>query len=326
MRVLVTGGAGYIGSVTVERLVEAGHEVSVIDSLVTGHRESVHPAAHLVVASLLDEEPLAALLRERRIEAVVHCAARSLVGQSMADPGLYYRENVVGGLALLDALRATAIDRIVFSSTAAVYGEPEKVPIREGAPTRPVSPYGASKLAFEGAMRWYAAYGLRSVSLRYFNVAGASSRYGEAHDPETHLVPSVLAAAIGARPLVIHGDDYPTADGTAIRDYIHVLDLADAHLAALELSGRMAPGAEVCNLGTGSGFSVNQVLEVARSVVGQPIPHQYGPRRPGDPPVLVAAGERAAAVLGWHPVRGSLEEMVGSAWRLMTARAAGRAP
>jgi UDP-glucose 4-epimerase len=319
MRVLVTGGAGYIGSVTVERLLEAGHEVSVIDSLVSGHRESVHPGAHLVVASLLQQELLEELLRDRRVEAVVHCAARSLVAQSMADPGLYYRENVVGGLALLDALRATGVERIVFSSTAAVYGEPDKVPIRESAPTRPVSPYGASKLAFEGAMRWYAAYGLRSVSLRYFNVAGASARYGERHDPETHLVPSVLAAAAGARPLVIHGADYPTADGTAIRDYIHVLDLADAHLAALEHTLGMAPGAEVLNLGTGSGFSVNQVLEVARSVVGRPIRHQYGPRRPGDPPVLVASGDRAAAVLGWRPARGSLEEMIGSAWQLLQA-------
>ncbi|CAN5593959.1 UDP-glucose 4-epimerase GalE [soil metagenome] len=319
MRVLVTGGAGYIGSVTVERLVEAGHDVSVIDSLVTGYRDSVHPGADLVVASLLQPGPLEELLRERHVEAVVHCAARSLVGQSMKDPGLYYRENVVGGLALLDTLRAAGIDRIVFSSTAAVYGEPEKVPIREGAPTRPVSPYGASKLAFEGAMRWYAAYGLRSVTLRYFNVAGASARYGERHDPETHLVPSVLAAAAGARPLVIHGDDYPTADGTAIRDYIHVLDLADAHLAALELTGRMGPGAEVCNLGTGSGFSVNQVLEVARGVVGRPIPHQYGPRRPGDPPVLVASGDRAGALLDWHSRRDSLEEMIGSAWQLLQA-------
>jgi UDP-glucose 4-epimerase len=323
MRVLVTGGAGYIGSVTVERLVEAGHEVSVLDSLVTGHRESVLPGVPLVVASLLEQERVEQLLRERQVEAVVHCAARSLVSESLADPALYYRENVVGGIALLDALRAAGIDRIVFSSTAAVYGEPEKVPIRENAPTRPVSPYGASKLAFEGAMRWYAAYGLRSVTLRYFNVAGASARSGERHDPETHLVPNVLAAAAGGPALTIHGDDYPTADGTAIRDYIHVEDLADAHLAALELTARMTPGAEVCNLGSSSGYSVNQVLEVARGVVGRPIPHQYGPRRAGDPPVLVASGDRAARLLDWHPRRGSLEEMVGSAWQLLQAGGAG---
>ena len=227
----------------------------------------------------------------------------------MDDPALYYRENVIGGVTLLDALRAGGVHRIVFSSTAAVYGGPDKVPIRENAPTRPVNPYGASKLAFEGAMGWYAAYGLRSVALRYFNVAGASARLGERHDPETHLIPNILAAAAGGPPVTLYGDDYPTADGTAIRDYIHVLDLADAHLAAIELTERMEPGTEVCNLGSGTGFSVRQVLEAARAVVGRPIPHQYGPRRVGDPPVLVAANRRAADVLGWRPLRGSLEEI-----------------
>ena len=214
------------------------------NSLVTGHREAVAPGATLNVHSVRDKEALVSLLRQHHIEAVLHCAARSVVGQSMQDPGLYYAENVVGGVALLDALREAGVDRIVFSSTAAVYGEPAKVPIRENAPTRPVSPYGASKLAFEGAMAWYAAYGLRSVSLRYFNVAGASEHHGERHEPETHLIPNILRAALGRADLTIFGDDYPTADGTAIRDYIHVLDLADAHSEALELTAHMPPGQE----------------------------------------------------------------------------------
>jgi UDP-glucose 4-epimerase len=241
----------------------------------------------------------------------------------MQDPGLYYRENVVGGIALLDALRDADVDRLVFSSTAAVYGAPEKVPIRENAPARPVSPYGASKLAFESAMGWYAAHGLRSVSLRYFNVAGASERYGERHDPETHLIPNVLLAAHGGPELTIFGDDYPTADGTAIRDYIHVLDLAEAHIAALDLTTGMEPSGEVCNLGSGSGFSVKQVLDAAREVVGRPIPHQYGPRRAGDPPILIASNEKAREVLGWEPRRDSLTEMIGSAWHLVERRTIG---
>jgi UDP-glucose 4-epimerase len=317
MRILVTGGAGYVGAVSVARLLEAGHEVTVVDSLVTGHRDGVPGGARLVEGSVADRSLLDGVLREQPVDAALHCAARSLVAQSMQDPALYYRENVMGGIALLDALRENGVDRIVFSSTAAVYGIPDKVPIRENAPARPVNPYGASKLAFEGAMGWYAAYGLRSVSLRYFNVAGASDRLGERHDPETHLIPNVLAAAAGGTPVTLYGDDYPTADGTAIRDYIHVLDLADAHLAALELTATMAPSTEVANLGSGSGFSVRQVLEAARAVVGRPIPHRYGPRRPGDPPVLLAANRRAGELLGWRPARGSLEEMIGSAWRLV---------
>jgi UDP-glucose 4-epimerase len=248
---------------------------------------------------------------------VLHCAARSLVGQSMQDPGLYFTENVVGGIDLLDALRAADVDRIVFSCTAAVYGEPDRVPIRENAPIRPVNPYGASKAAFESAMGWYSAYGLRSVSLRYFNVAGASEHYGERHDPETHLVPNVLRAARGGPELTIYGDDYPTADGTAIRDYIHVLDLADAHIAALELTAQMEPGQAIANLGSGSGFSVKQVLDAARYVVDAEIPHSYGPRRAGDPPALIASNDRADELLGWQPQRGSLDEMIGSAWTLL---------
>ncbi len=315
MRVLVTGGAGYVGSVSVERLVDAGHDVTVLDTLVTGHRWGVADGATFVDGSMGDCDLLTRTLRDRGIEAVLHCAARSLVGQSMADPALYYHENVVGGIAMLDALRAAAIDRIVFSSTAAVYGEPERVPISESDPTRPVNPYGASKLAFEGAMRWYGVYGLRSVALRYFNVAGASARFGERHDPETHLIPNLLRAAADGTPVTLYGDDYPTPDGTPIRDYIHVLDLADAHLLALEWTATAELGAsEVCNLGSNTGFSVREVLASAESVVGRPIPQVLGPRRAGNPPSLVAATVNARDVLGWTPQRGSLEEMIGSAW------------
>jgi UDP-glucose 4-epimerase len=321
MRVLVTGGAGYVGSVTVEQLVLAGHEVTVLDSLVTGHRETVAPGAELVVGKVADRDTVMTVLKGRHIEAVLHCAARSLVGESMRDPALYYAENVVGGLRLLDAMRETSVDRLVYSSTAAVYGEPDELPITEAAPTRPVNPYGASKLAFEGAMGWYGAYGLRSVSLRYFNVAGASERYGERHDPETHLIPNVLTAALGGPELTVYGADYPTPDGTAVRDYIHVLDLADAHMSALVLTGTMRPGGEVCNLGSGSGFSVREVLDAAERVTGRPVPHRIGPRREGDPPVLVASNARALELLEWTPGRGTLDEMIGSAWQLVAARA-----
>jgi len=318
MRVLVTGGAGYVGSVSVERLVDQGHEVTVLDTLVTGHRRAVVEGATFVEGSVGDPDVLARTLRDRGIEAVLHCAARSLVGQSMVDPALYYHENVVGGITLLDTLRAAGVDRIVFSSTAAVYGEPERIPILESDPTRPVNPYGASKLAFEGAMRWYGVFGLRSVALRYFNVAGASVVNGEAHDPETHLIPNLLRAAASGTPVTLFGDDYPTPDGTPIRDYIHVEDLADAHVLALEWTAAAEPGStQTCNLGSNSGFSVREVLASAESVVGRPIPHTFGPRRAGDPPMLVAATDRARELLGWSPQRGTLHEMVGSAWAWM---------
>jgi UDP-glucose 4-epimerase len=334
MKILVTGGAGYVGSVSVERLLAAGHAVIVLDSLVTGHRAAVPEGAALAVGSVTSGDAVATLLRRERVDAVLHCAARSLVGQSVEQPDLYYSENVVGGVALLDAMRTAGVDRIVFSSTAAVYGEPRTTPIREDAPLLPINPYGETKRAFEGAMRWYGeAHGLRCIALRYFNVAGASGQRGEHHTPETHLIPNVLRAAIGAGPLTIHGTDYPTADGTCIRDYIHVEDLAEAHLAALVMTGgtgsgerggsagsssREMPGGAgltVCNLGSGTGFSVLDVLSAAESVVGAPIPHAIGPRRPGDPPVLVASNDRAHELLGWRPRRGTLAEMIGSAWR-----------
>jgi UDP-glucose 4-epimerase len=321
MRILVTGGAGYVGSVTVERLVDAGHEVTVLDTLVTGHRDAVEPLATFVEGSLGDRAVVDRVLREGGIEAVLHCAARSLVGQSMTDPALYYQENVVGGVTLLDALLAAGVERIVFSSTAAVYGEPERVPIAEGDRARPVNPYGATKLAFEGAMRWYGIRAVRSMSLRYFNVAGASERHGEDHEPETHLIPNLLKAARGGTPATLYGADYPTPDGTPIRDYIHVIDLADAHLLALEWTGSVPAGsAEVLNLGSGGGFSVREVLEAAGEVLGHAIPTVLGPRRAGDPPALVATIDRAREVLGWTPRRSHLPQMIGSAWAWEQAR------
>jgi UDP-glucose 4-epimerase len=321
MRILVTGGAGYVGSVSVEMFLAAGHEVVVLDDLSTGHSNAVPDGARLVQGSYGNEQEVLAILHEARIDAILHCAARSLVGESIANPSRYYRENVAGGIALLEAARLGGVERIVFSSTAAVYGVPESTPIREDAPLRPINPYGETKRTFEGALRWYgSAYGLRAISLRYFNVAGASERNGEVHDPETHLIPNVLKAVEGTSQLTVFGDDYPTPDGTTIRDYIHVVDLADAHLRALDATAagdpRLDPakGLLVCNLGNGDGFSIRQVLEATEAIVGRPVPHTIGTRRPGDPPVLVASAERAADVLGWRAQRRTLEEMIGSAW------------
>ncbi|HET9757234.1 MAG TPA: UDP-glucose 4-epimerase GalE [Candidatus Limnocylindrales bacterium] len=318
-RILVTGGAGYVGAVSVEAFLAAGHEVVVLDDLSTGHGAAVPDGARLVVGDYGERSATASLLAEEKIEAILHCAARSLVGESLVEPGRYFRDNVAGGIALLEAARETGVDRFVLSSTAAVYGVPDATPITEDAPLRPINPYGETKRSFEGALDWYAkAYGLRSVSLRYFNVAGATDAIGEDHDPETHLIPAILQAAHAGRRLTLFGDDYPTRDGTCVRDYIHVSDLADAHLLALEATvaddERTRDGLLACNLGNGGGATNLEVIAAAEAVVGRPIDYEVGPRRPGDPPVLVASAERASAVLGWTARRPDLEDMVGSAW------------
>ena len=317
--ILVTGGAGYVGSVSVEAFLAAGHQVVVLDDLTTGHRAAVADRATLIVGSYGDRPLVTRLLEEHGIEAILHCAARSLVGESIIAPGRYYTDNVAGGVALLEAAREVGVERLVFSSTAAVYGVPDATPITEDAPLRPINPYGETKRTFEGALHWYGeAYGLRSVSLRYFNVAGATEALGEDHDPETHLIPNVLMAAQRGAAVTLFGDDYPTPDGTNVRDYIHVADLASAHLLAIEATApgdpRTDEGALACNLGVGGGFSNLQVLAAASAVVGHEIPSVIGPRRAGDPPILVAAADRAAAVLRWRPEHTTLEAMVGSAW------------
>lgn len=319
MRVLVTGGAGYIGSVVSEQLVNDGHEVVIYDNLSKGHRGAVVEGVRFVQGDLLEAEKLRQSLKDNRIDAVIHMAASSLVGESVQEPSKYYHNNVVAGLVLLDAMRECGITRIVFSSTAATYGEPAEQPIRETTPTNPTNTYGETKLAFEKAMHWYErAHGLRYASLRYFNAAGATEKCGEDHDPETHLIPITLQAATGKRPHVeIYGDDYPTEDGTCIRDYIHVIDLARAHILALDvLSERSA----IYNLGCGGdGYSVREVIETARRVTGKEIPVRMGPRRPGDPAVLIASSDKIKSELGWQPQFQDLGLIVESAWKWMLA-------
>ncbi|MDT7807580.1 MAG: UDP-glucose 4-epimerase [Acidobacteriota bacterium] len=317
MRVLVTGGAGYIGSVVTEELIAAGHTAVVYDDLSKGHRAATHPDAVLVEAGLNDGATLRRTLNEHGIEAVIHLAASSLVGESVSQPSKYYGNNVVAGLALLDAMREGAVRRIVFSSTAAVYGEPEKQPIEETDQTSPTNPYGQTKLAFEQSLRWYeGAYGIRYASLRYFNAAGATARFGEQHDPETHLIPIVLQVAAGRRTHVeIYGDDYATRDGTCVRDYVHVTDLARAHVLALSVLDERSA---VYNLGCGGdGYTVHEVIEAAREVTRRDIPVRVAERRAGDPSVLVASSEKIKGELGWSPQFQSLREIVGSAWAWM---------
>ena len=316
MKILVVGGAGYVGSTSVETLVTAGHQVMVYDNLSTGHETAVVDGARMVIGDIHDRTRLRRLMAEERIDTVLHCAARSVVAESMTNPGPYYDTNVAGGVSLLEAMRRAGITRIVYSSSAAVYGEPRRVPIAEADRTEPINPYGATKLAFEGAMRWFAtAHGFRAISLRYFNCAGATGRNGEDHDPETHLIPLVLRVAAGeASHVQIYGQDFPTPDGTCIRDYVHVRDLGNAHLLALEATGEGDPSLEVYNLGSAAGFSVREVVEAARRVTGRPIAARAVRRRAGDPPVLVASSRRARRELGWQPRHSSLDEMVADAW------------
>jgi UDP-glucose 4-epimerase len=319
MRVLVTGGAGYIGGVVAEELLKDGHEVVVFDNLAKGHRDAAPPGASFVHGDLGDAQLLRETLRRNRIEAVVHMAADSLVGESVTEPAKYYANNVGNGLALLDTMKELEIGRLVFSSTVAVHGEPRKLPIVESAPTDPVNPYGETKLAFERALRWYdGAYGIHSVSLRYFNAAGASDRSGERHDPETHLIPLVLQTAAGKRPAVtVFGDDYDTRDGTCIRDYIHVIDLARAHVLALGA----CDGTRVYNLGCGGdGTTVMEVIDAARAVTGREIAVEIGARRPGDPARLVASSARAERDLGWRPALADIRTIIESAWRFAESR------
>lgn len=317
MRVLVTGGAGYIGSVVTEQLIGDGHEVVVYDNLSKGHRGAVVEGAEFVQASLSDAETLRKTLSDRKVEAVIHMAASSLVGESVEQPSKYYLNNVVAGLVLLETMLLGDVKRLVFSSTAAVYGEPETQPIEETAVTSPTNPYGETKLAFEHALKWFdGAYGLRYASLRYFNAAGATEKCGEDHDPETHIIPITLQAAAGKRSHVeIYGEDYPTPDGTCIRDYIHVIDLARAHIQALEA---LDEGSRIYNLGCGgAGYSVREVIDTAARVTGKEIPTRFGPRRAGDPAILVASSDRIKSDLGWRPQYQDLGLIIESAWRWM---------
>jgi UDP-glucose-4-epimerase GalE len=324
VRLLVTGGAGYVGAVTARQLREAGHIPIVLDDLSAGHREAV-TGMELVGGDFGDRALVGDLVRSKSIDGVVHLAASALVGESVQEPAKYYRNNLERSLALLDVLRERGIARFVFSSTAAVYGEPVAIPMDEEHPTRPTNPYGETKLALEKALRWYhAAHGFASVSLRYFNAAGAShdGALGEVHHPETHLVPNVLRAALTDEPVPVFGTDYATHDGTAVRDYVHVEDLADAHVLALEVLQKKG-GVSVFNLGTGSGFSALQVIEAARRVTGKPIPIRKAPRRPGDPESLVASSGRARRELGWTPRFPDLDAILESAWRFARAHPRG---
>ena len=316
MNVLVVGGAGYIGSHAVRLLRDAGHTVWVYDNLSRGHRQAV-PEGLLIEGELTDRAKLKEVLRGKQIDAVMHFAAFALVNESVNDPALYYQNNVVAAIDLLEAMRETGVGRFVFSSTTATYGEPELVPIRESTPQQPINPYGFTKLVIERALADYAsAYGLAYAALRYFNAAGAhpDGTIGEDHDPETHLIPIVLQVALGQRErITIFGDDYDTPDGTCVRDYVHINDLGEAHLRALE---RLEPGKGLClNLGTGKGTSVRQIIDACREVTGHPIPEVVGTRRAGDPSELVADASLAKEVLGWTPRYTDVKSIVQTAWR-----------
>ncbi|KAA8745071.1 UDP-glucose 4-epimerase GalE [Corynebacterium tuscaniense] len=317
-QLVVTGGAGYVGSVCTKVLVDAGHDVTVVDNFSTGNRDAVVPGVNLVEGDINDviDEVLAA----GNVDGVLHFAARSLVGESVEKPDEYWRDNFETSLKLLNSMREHGVNSLVFSSTAATYGEPERVPITEDMPTAPTNPYGATKLAIDYAITSYAtAYGLGATSLRYFNVAGAYGGYGENHATETHLIPLVLQVAQGKREkILIYGDDWPTADGTCVRDYIHIRDLADAHMLALKTN---SPGSHrIFNLGSGDGYSVKEVIEACRRVTGHPIPAEVAPRRAGDPATLIASSARAKEKLGWSPTRTDLDTIVADAWEYTQAR------
>jgi len=311
MKVLVTGGAGYIGSVTAELLLDDGHDVTIFDNLGRGHRDAVDSRASLVEGDLANRETIREVMLAEKPDAVMHFAAYALVGESMEQPEIYFGNNVGGCINLAEAMLAAGVGRIVFSSTCATYGDPEQVPIVENEPQCPTNPYGESKLMCEKLLNWYhELHDMQVVFLRYFNACGATEKFGEDHDPETHLIPIVLQVALGRRDKVsIYGSDYPTPDGTCVRDYIHIADLARAHILALE-SG--ASGA--FNLGNGSGYSVKEVIEAARKVTGCPIPEETSERRPGDPPRLVANAGKAAEILKWKPGMPGLEDIISSAW------------
>jgi len=320
--ILICGGAGYIGSHAVYRLLEKEEEVIVVDNLQTGHREAVHPDARFCQGDIRDRDFLRTVFQQYDIEAVIHFAANSLVGESMEEPLKYYDNNVYGTQVLLEVMKEFDVRQIVFSSTAAVYGEPKQIPIVETDPTEPTNAYGETKLAMEKMMKWAdRAYGIRSISLRYFNVAGAyGTTIGEDHNPETHLIPLILKVPLGQREeIFIFGDDYDTPDGTCIRDYIHVLDLVDAHVLALNKL-RNGADSDVYNLGNGNGFSVKEVIEAARQVTGHPIPARVMARRPGDPAKLVASSDKAKRELGWEPNYPSITDIVASAWEWHQAR------
>jgi UDP-glucose 4-epimerase len=312
MKILVVGGAGYIGSICTEILLNEGHEAAVFDNLGEGHRRAVDSRAKFIEGDLADREKIQAVLYSTRPDAVMHFAASALVGESMRDPSKYFRNNISNGLNLLDAMMATRVERIVFSSTCAIFGPPERVPIHETAPARPINPYGESKLAYEKILRWYdQIHGLKFVCLRYFNAAGALESFGEDHRIETHLIPNVLKVALGQKPHVeIYGTDYDTPDGTCIRDYIHIVDLARAHMLALG-----AAQSEFYNLGTGGGSSVREVIAACRRITGRKIDIVEKPRRPGDPPRLIASSEKIKRDLGWRPQFESLEAIIESAWK-----------
>src|SRR6266404_1375485 len=311
MNILVVGGAGYIGSVCAELLLNEGHEVAILDNLSEGHRAAVDQRAHFLEAHLADRDGIAQAMAEVKPDAVMHFAASALVGESMRDPSKYFRNNVANGLNLLDAMVATDVKRLIFSSTCATFGPPERVPIDETLPQQPINPYGESKLAFEKILRWYGEiHGLQFVSLRYFNAAGASAKFGEDHRLETHLIPNVLKVALGQKPNVeIFGTDYETSDGTCVRDYIHIVDLARAHILALN-----ATKGDFYNLGTGGGASVRDVIDSCRKITGRNIDIVEKPRRPGDPPRLIASSEKIKRELGWQPQFQSLDAIIESAW------------